>query len=178
MSSTKGHSTCSYDSAATATLDGWTITSAAILVNWPTGESVPSGKSVSTGIWGGGFRTDHPWEVDDNCGNVIPSMAVNETFGNFTEHASVTSGWPDPAEGSSTWFPQGEYWFIDSIAADGGGSYVPDPVYTGSGPTYTYNTKLKWATQKWFIGTTTNGSGHQMFDGDVEFYRDHGITKE
>ena len=66
--------------------------------------------------------------------------------------------------------------FIDHVGADS--VSVPDPVYTGSSAPYTYNTKLKHAAQKWFIGTDTNGSGHQMFDGDIEYYQDHGYSLE
>ena len=135
LTSTKGHSTCSWDSAVTATLDGWTI-SESILVAKPTGVTRAYGQSVTTSQLSNGYGTDHPWEVNDTCGYKLPSMAVNETFGAFSEHASVTAGWGDPtASHPSGWAD--EYFFTDRIGADdelGPPTWDPAPEYTGPGP--------------------------------------------
>lgn len=98
MTSTKGHANCEYNSAATATLNGWTVSTPGILVNWATGVTKPSNEDVETIRWqdsgglGDGYMTKHPWQANDNCGsNAIPSMAINETFGIF-DRFGVTTG--------------------------------------------------------------------------------------
>ncbi len=74
----------------------------------------------------------------------------------------------------------GQYFFVDVIGADSASStWNPDPVYTGSGPSYTYNTViLKNTDQKWHIGTETNGSGLKIFDGEAKWFRDHGSSTQ
>ena len=71
-----------------------------------------------------------------------------------------------------------QYFFEDVVGAPNGAG-GPAPVYTGSGPNYTYITIIKQTEdQKWFIGTATNGDGYEVFDGGLEYYQDHGSTHE
>ncbi len=178
LESTGGHDACSRDSAVTATLDGWQVVSEPIFVNRPVGVRRASNQSVRTTVWRDGYRTIHPWEVYDTCGQKIPSTALNETFGSFSK-PGVVSGWPDPPESNSSGYgaASNEYW-EDSIAATSN-TWDPDPVYTGSAPPYTYSTLIvKTDDQKWYIGTTARGSGIKIFDGSAEWYQGHGHSEE
>ena len=160
----------------TATLDGWQI-SVQVFVNHPTGVGRAYGQSVRTVVWNNGYRTIHPWEVYDNCNNKIPSIALNETFGDFSKPGAI-SGWTEPSEDDTAGYVANNYYWEDSIGASSN-TWNPDPVYTSSGPPYTYNTLImETDDQKWYIGTTTNGSGIKIFDGSAEWYQDHGHSEE
>ena len=44
---------------------------------------------------------------------------------------------------------------------------------------YTYNTVIMQNTdRKWHIGTQTNGSGMEIFDGTARWYQDHGSSTQ
>ena len=177
LESTDGHDACSHNSAVTATFDGWKVVSEPILVKRPVGVRRASRQSVRTGVWKNGYRTVHPWEVYDTCNEIIPSTVLNETFGNFSK-PGVVSGWSDPPESSASGYGDSDEYWEDSIGATSN-TWNPDPVYTSSGPPYTYDTLImKTGDQKWFIGTTSNGSGIKIFDGSAEWYQDHGHSKE
>ena len=166
-----------------------------IWVNAPVGAQLPYGKSVSTDKWedaGGetttGYMTRHPWAVVGLCGWAIPSMAINETFGSFSE-PGATSGWTDdPTASKSDRFygsfcPTcrvygGQYFFEDVLAAGPGIIGTPSPLYTSPGPTYSYSTVIKTTNlQKWFIGIQTpNGNGTEVLNLNLKYYRDHAFS--
>lgn len=135
---------------------------------------LPNGTSVHTLVLGDGYNTHHPWEPYGTCGWAIPSMAINEVFGGFSEHNGASGAWAnDPTPGNGDRYLATEWYFEDGIGAVGG---VPAPVYTASGPPsdpYSYFTKLKSGVQEWFIGSETFGVGVSMFYGTLEWYQDH-----
>ncbi len=114
--STGGHDACSRDSVVTATLDGRQVAGEPIFVNRPVGVRRPSKPSVRTVVWRDGYRTIHPWEVYDTCGSIIPSVALNETFGDFSK-PGVVSGWPEPPESASSGYVVSDEYWEDSIGA-------------------------------------------------------------
>ena len=91
----------------------------------------------------------------------------------------VVTGWGNPPQGKAAGYNSSNYVWIDSIAADSPvGVWNPDPVFTGSGPTYTHNTLIMETTdQKWHIGTQTHGSGTEVFDGTAKWFQDHGSSQ-
>ncbi len=185
-----------YDASVEATLSGWKVDSL-IWVNAPAGAQLPSDMSVSTDKWEidssgettAGYMTRHPWELVGICGLAIPSMAINETFGSWSE-PGATSGWTgDPVETDKDRFPGkfcpscrtygGEYYFEDVIGAPAAEG-TPSPIYTGSGPNYTYSTVIKTTSdQKWYVGDQTpHGDGTEILDLSVKYYQDHGTSIE
>ncbi len=183
-----------YSAIVEATLSGWTVDSL-IWVNAPVSGQLPFGKSVSTDKWEvdasgettTGYMTRHPWEVVGICGFAIPSMAINETFGTWSE-PGATSGWTtDPGESHHDRFPGsfcptcrsygGQYFFEDVIGAEAVMG-TPTPVWTGPGPTYMYNTVIKTTSlQKWFIGVQTpHGNGTEILNLNIKLYQDHGFS--
>ena len=129
LESTRGDGACSYDSAVQGGLDDWTITEP-IFVNSP--ESLVHPQEEETLRWGTGYQTRKFWSVVDVCSWSVPTVALYETFGVFS-NPGVISGWPDPTPSSSSGYNYTTYVFYDTIGANEA-SYDPSPTYTSSTP--------------------------------------------
>ncbi len=172
LKSMGGGSSCTYESAVQAGLNGWTLTYP-IFVNSP--NSLIHPKAEETLPLGAGYQTRKYWAVVDACLMSVPSVALHEVFGTFG-NPGVVSGWPDPAATGASGYNYTNYIFFDTIGANGA-SYDPSTTYTSSTPPYAYNTRLKYAAQKWYIGSQTAASGRQVFNGTIEYFRDHGNSR-
>ena len=174
LKSTAG-GTCSYDSSVRATLDGWTI-DALIAVNSP--EFLSHSQDEDTDPWLTGYETHEFWSVRDSCdpANFVPSLALREEFGTFS-NPGVVEGWPDPSITHASGFNNTTWDFYDTIGAQGIIGWNPFPDWTTGSPPYTYNDVIKYADQRWFVGSEDPGAGRNVFNGVIRYYLDHGDSQ-
>lgn len=178
---TADYGICQYDTGVSASIGGFQSPEYAVRVNSP--EAVVSQSYLDETVqWPGqptGYESHVHWAVGDACTpeNHIPGLPIYETFGMFS-NPGVIRGWPDPPATSSSQFnyPSNETVFYDAIGAMGSGN-DPVPTFTSSGPPFSYNTVLKYGLQSWFVGSTNQNSGAQVFSGTISYYRDHGKSQ-
>ena len=87
----------------------------------------------------------------------------------------MISGWGAVAEESNTGFNYSETVFRDYVWANDQ-TYNPVPVFTVSGPPFTYTTLIQSASHKYYVGTNTFSGGTQVFNGNIYYFKDHGDT--
>ncbi len=151
-------SSCTKDIIVRAKIDGFPSDPFKMIINRP---NFTTKIGVSHGGCGrpgttcpatNGFSSLVELYMFDLCGYLIPSIAVNETFGSFTP--DTANNWSAPTPRSTAYYVTS---FIDEIAAYGPLTPVP---YAPLGPLSTQ--KINWANQTFYAGTTTSGDGQQV----------------
>ena len=176
-----GVGNCTDASSISVSLNGWAIGPINILVNSPRrfGTTIiTSTAELPSGSADPGYETTKQYQIEDRCTpyDYVQSAPFHESFGSFSNHSSVTSGWPNPsAEGTSA-YNCGDYTICDYIYAHDNGAnpqWSPDPEFNDPAIRFTI---LKQATQSWYVGSSTPNSSNGVLvrAGSIYYYQDHG----
>lgn len=151
-------SSCTRDIIVRARIDGFPSDPFRIIVNRPNFTTKVGvnhggcGRPGTTCPPTNGYSSLVELYMFDLCNYLIPSIAVNETFGAFA--SDTPNSWPAPSPRSAPYYVTS---FFDEIAAYGSLSPMP---YAPLGPLSTL--KINWATQTFKAGSTTFGVGQQV----------------
>lgn len=165
---------CTKDITVRAKIDGFPSAPFKMIINRPsftTKIQVLHGgcgrPGVTCPVGAVGYSSLVQYYMFDLCNYLIPSIALNETFGPF--FPDITNNWPNPSSRSAAAFPS---YFYDEIAA--WGSLSPAPIVPPLlGPLSTQ--KINWANQTFYAGSTSPGDGQQVnFVPRHQKYIDHG----
>jgi len=111
-----------------------------------------------------GFQTLIPYNMMSRFGKLITNIDMNESFGTWsTDYIGNT--WVAPLPGS---FTSDNGFFVDHMCVQG---WFP-PAMIPQSPLST--TGIQHATQSWFVGSLTSGSGVQVQTNTHQRFIDHG----
>lgn len=172
---------CKTDTPVSVNLGGFSSDSTTFGVNSP-GYVVSRADLNLTENLNPGYRSNISWQVTDVCpggADRLTTIPMYEAFQGWS-FPGVISGWrPGDTADSASGF---NYSFDPTVfrdfiwATDPVGTWNPLPVWTSSGPPYTYSTLIMSAAHQYYVGTQTFTGGTQVFSGSIYHYKDHGDT--
>jgi hypothetical protein len=112
-----------------------------------------------------GFQSLVPYKIMSFLGVQISGIAVNESFTNQVDDY-IANTWPLFQAGGTT-SPDGN--FVDNLCAV---NQITPPSLSPQSPLSTV--KVTHASQGWFIGSSTPGSGVPVQNNTLQLYQDHG----
>lgn len=163
VTSTQPSSNCTYDVGVRVNYGGFNSENLYVLnVNAPF--YVQSGGLSSTSNYGGdGWLTVVPYLNRDRCTYPMPSIALNETFGQFTP-----SSWTKPTAGGTATY--GGYTWYDQIFVTGCTNCVPPSQQDNPlGQAF-----VDQAQQFWQVGSSTPGFGIYVQQNTFRRFTGHG----
>lgn len=126
----------------------------------------PNCKNIITGT--DGYLSVIPYTVLSFTGVQIANIAVNETFASITDDY-IGNNWPFPQ-------PTSDYDTAQGTLLDGVCIIFPDgtpPSLSPQSPNLS-STEIDHASQFWFVGSLTEGSGIEVQSDVIQRYQDHG----
>ncbi len=168
---------CQTDTPVTVSLGGFSSDPVIFGVNSPSHVISRADLNLTENL-NPGYRSNISWEVTDVCpggADRLTTLPLYEAFQGWS-FPGVITGWNKPTGDlpeSNTAFNYSTTVFRDHIWASNS-AWNPVPVFTSSGPPYTYFTLIMTAPQQYYVGTNVPTGGTQVYSGNIYHYRDHG----